>query len=60
MALKIPIIFSILGTPTEQVWSGVTQLPDYKPHFPKWSDVNLAAKMQAFISKDGIDLLNVS
>jgi serine/threonine protein kinase len=25
-----------LGTPTEETWPGVTQLPDYKPNFPKW------------------------
>lgn len=26
-------IFKVLGTPTEETWPGVTQLPDYKP-FP--------------------------
>lgn len=26
-------IFKVLGTPTEESWPGVTQLPDYKP-FP--------------------------
>ncbi|XP_021928254.1 cyclin-dependent kinase 14 isoform X3 [Zootermopsis nevadensis] len=25
-------IFKILGTPTEETWSGVTHLPGYKPH----------------------------
>lgn len=29
-------IFRTLGTPSEIVWPGVTQLPDYKPMFPKW------------------------
>ncbi|KAJ6660422.1 hypothetical protein lerEdw1_017846 [Lerista edwardsae] len=29
-------IFRTLGTPTESVWPGVTQLPDYKGNFPKW------------------------
>lgn len=26
-----------MGTPNEQTWPGVTQLPDYKPSFPQWS-----------------------
>jgi len=25
-----------MGTPDEDVWPGVTTLPDYKPTFPKW------------------------
>ncbi|XP_017776940.1 PREDICTED: cyclin-dependent kinase 14 [Nicrophorus vespilloides] len=25
-------IFKVLGTPTEEVWEGVTRLPGYKPH----------------------------
>jgi len=29
-------IFRTLGTPTEDMWPGVTKLPDYKPNFPKW------------------------
>lgn len=29
-------IFRVLGTPTEQLWSGVGQLPDYKADFPQW------------------------
>ncbi|KAL5484677.1 hypothetical protein EMCRGX_G021217 [Ephydatia muelleri] len=30
-------IFRTLGTPNETVWPGVTQLPDFKPTFPKWT-----------------------
>lgn len=30
-------IFRILGTPTDSSWPGVSELPDYKPNFPKWS-----------------------
>lgn len=26
----------LLGTPTEEVWPGVTSYPDFKPSFPKW------------------------
>ncbi|GAA5860474.1 hypothetical protein JCM1840_000268 [Sporobolomyces johnsonii] len=29
-------IFRLLGTPDEDVWPGVTSLPDYKPTFPNW------------------------
>lgn len=28
-------IFKLLGTPTEETWTGMTQLPDYKP-FPMY------------------------
>ena len=34
-------IFRVLGTPTEESWPGVTQLPDYKPTFPTWNKKNL-------------------
>lgn len=34
-------IFKILGTPNEEVWEGVTKLPDYKSSFPKWKSSNL-------------------
>jgi len=27
-------IFKILGTPTEKIWPGITDLPDYKTTFP--------------------------
>lgn len=29
-------IFRIMGTPTEELWSGVSLFPDFKPTFPKW------------------------
>ena len=25
-----------LGTPTEAVWPGLSELPDFKPTFPQW------------------------
>ncbi|KAM8785203.1 cyclin-dependent kinase 3 isoform 1-T1 [Rhynchonycteris naso] len=30
-------IFRTLGTPSEATWPGVTQLPNYKGSFPKWT-----------------------
>jgi len=35
-------IFKILGTPTEAVWPGVTQLPEFKANFPSWRPQSLA------------------
>ncbi|KAJ1633309.1 cell division control protein 2 2 [Pavlovales sp. CCMP2436] len=29
-------IFRLLGTPREDVWSGVSKLPDFKEEFPNW------------------------
>jgi hypothetical protein len=30
-------IFRVLRTPTEDIWPGVTQLPDFKATFPAWT-----------------------
>lgn len=29
-------IFQRLGTPTEQMWPGITELPYFKPSWPQW------------------------
>lgn len=34
-------IFRTLGTPSDATWPGVSQLPDYKSTFPKWSRKDL-------------------
>jgi serine/threonine protein kinase len=34
-------VFRILGTPNEEMWPGVSQLPDYKETFPHWSPKDL-------------------
>ena len=39
-------IFRGLGTPDETVWPEATQLPDYKPEFPKWKAKELKEKSQ--------------
>lgn len=49
-------IFRVLCTPTEQLWPGVTSLPDYKETFPMWNTFNLASTMKAMEAK-GYDLL---
>ncbi|KAB8069870.1 kinase-like domain-containing protein [Aspergillus leporis] len=42
-------IFRLLGTPSEEIWSGVTAYPDYKSTFPKWkrSDTRLVRGLES-------------
>eukprot|EP00128_Syssomonas_multiformis_P005393 Colp12_sorted_trinity150504_noHs@16796 len=49
-------IFRTLGTPTEDVWPGVSQLPDYKPDFPRWPRKSMALTVPQ-LDPLGIDLL---
>ena len=49
-------VFRILGTPTEDTWPGIKQLPDYKDSFPHWSRQDLLEHV-AGLDDDGIDLL---
>uniref|UniRef100_A0A6J0URG1 Cyclin-dependent kinase 3 n=1 Tax=Pogona vitticeps TaxID=103695 RepID=A0A6J0URG1_9SAUR len=49
-------IFRALGTPTESLWPGVTQLPDYKANFPKWPRKDLKVVIP-HLDRDGRDLL---
>ncbi|TDL18114.1 Pkinase-domain-containing protein [Rickenella mellea] len=52
-------IFRLLGTPNEETWPGVSQLPDYKPSFPQWSAQDLAQHVSQ-LDGDGIDFLNAT
>ncbi|CAN7982131.1 unnamed protein product [Ixodes pacificus] len=49
-------IFRTLGTPDEDSWPGVTQLPDYKPSFPRWEPQSLT-KLVPGLDPDGEDLI---
>jgi len=49
-------IFRILTTPNEDTWPGVSELKDYKPTFPKWSD-NMLKDSVKNLSSDGIELM---
>jgi len=49
-------IFRVLGTPSEECWPGVSQLPDYKPTFPHWSPQDLSDHVP-LLDEDGLDLL---
>ena len=52
-------IFRDLGTPDEDVWQGVRQLPDWKETFPKWRRNSLAVKVPRLAEDpDGLDLLS--
>lgn len=47
-----------MGTPNEEIWPGVSQLPDYKPTFPQWSAQDLAAAVPN-LDVAGVDFLHV-
>eukprot|EP00850_Spirogloea_muscicola_P015906 SM000125S26111 [mRNA] locus=s125:288777:290905:- [translate_table: standard] len=49
-------IFRLLGTPTEETWPGVTQLPDFKSAFPKWPAKDLVTVVPT-LDPVGLDLL---
>jgi hypothetical protein len=49
----------ILGTPNEDNWPGVRQLPDYKSTFPQWSQQDLAHVVPQ-LDEAGIDILTVN
>ncbi|XP_023037246.1 cyclin-dependent kinase 1 isoform X3 [Drosophila willistoni] len=46
----------ILKTPTEDIWPGVTSLPDYKNTFPRWSTNQLTNQLKN-LDDNGIDLI---
>ncbi|CAE8614701.1 unnamed protein product [Polarella glacialis] len=52
-------IFQKLGTPTEVMWPGVSELPDYKATFPRWPTRGWAQirNTAAQVGQDGIELL---
>uniref|UniRef100_A0A1B0GAL7 Protein kinase domain-containing protein n=2 Tax=Glossina TaxID=44049 RepID=A0A1B0GAL7_GLOMM len=49
-------MFRILRTPTEEIWPGVTSLPDYKNTFPCWSSNQLTNQLKN-LSSEGLDLI---
>jgi serine/threonine protein kinase len=48
-------IFRTLGTPSEETWSGVTSLPDFKPTFPRWAPQPLSTVCKE-LAKDPLAL----
>lgn len=55
--LNALMFFSILGTPSEQEWPGVTSFPDFKPSFPKWNRTDIAS-IVTNLDDAGLDLLD--
>jgi cyclin-dependent kinase len=51
------IVSSILGTPNEQDWPGVTSFPDFKSSFPKWGRTDVA-NIVTNLDEVGLDLLD--
>lgn len=49
-------IFRTLGTPTDDIWPGVTQLQDYKSTFPMWTKPNIKGAVKG-MDEEGLDLL---
>lgn len=45
-----------MGTPTDQVWPGVTALPEFQSHFPAWAAQNLYELFQG-VDPEAIDLM---
>ena len=56
--MSFPLHLRILGTPTDSSWPGVSELPDYKPNFPKWSGKPLTTVCPS-LGPLGCDLLQV-
>lgn len=51
-------IFKLLGTPTEETWPGMTQLPDYKP-FTIYQPSMTFGQVVSKLNVKGRDLLQV-
>ncbi|BAM79339.1 cyclin dependent kinase, A-type [Cyanidioschyzon merolae strain 10D] len=54
-------IFRALGTPSEEVWPGVSQLPDYMSAFPRWPVRLIRESVLALggaWTEDALDLLS--
>ncbi|KAL2113761.1 hypothetical protein VUR80DRAFT_2411 [Thermomyces stellatus] len=51
-------IFRTLGTPTEDVWPGVTSYADFKPSFPKWVR-DYSKPLCENLNERGLDLLEM-
>ena len=52
-------IFKLLGTPSEEIWSGMSQLPDFKP-FPMYQPSMSFSQVVPKLSNRGRHLLQVS
>jgi hypothetical protein len=53
-------MFQLLGTPTAEMWPGVTALPHFAPSFPQWPPQRLTKRIPQLADHDaGLDLVKV-
>lgn len=50
-------IFQMMGTPNEQTWPGVSQLPDFGIKFPNWKPQPFPQPIVKYQIKEVLDLL---
>mmetsp|Transcript_50954 Transcript_50954/g.125220 ORF Transcript_50954/g.125220 Transcript_50954/m.125220 type:complete len:299 (-) Transcript_50954:50-946(-) len=50
-------IFRALGTPNEESWPGVHELPDYRTNFPNWPQRHISQSVRN-LDEVGLDLLS--
>lgn len=60
-------VHRVLGTPTEETWPGLSELPNYKADFPCWPAIPLekainyrdqvTGNIMECLDADGLDLL---
>ena len=50
-------IFHVLGTPTEENWPGVSELPDFNEKFPIFKASGIAPKSEFPIPAEALSLL---
>nr|AEE61929.1 unknown [Dendroctonus ponderosae] len=50
-------IFRVLRTPTEDIWKGVSSLPEYHAIFPNWTSDTLSKQLKN-LDEEGLDLLS--
>lgn len=50
-------IFRVLGTPNDDIWPGVSQLPHFKQTFPQWNG-QVLSKVVPHMDATGLDLLS--
>lgn len=53
------LMFQLLGTPNEEIWPSIVNLPDWKSSFPQWHGLTSDGFCEKFHKLDafGIDLL---
>ncbi|VDK61350.1 unnamed protein product [Onchocerca ochengi] len=50
-------IFSVLSSPNEETWHILTDLPNYLPNFPTWTNNRLSELLSGFMDISGINIV---